>query len=146
MPESVSANLGDLSAGDVRSEVANSVDLGLAEQQHRFSTERTLFSSAISFAVLLYMTAISMGLILMWSLQSHPEIHWHVSLLIASFIVPPTVIVVSLIRAIYRKNEEISGKDEDADESVLPTLDLMKDFAKEISKEMAKEFAKLPKP
>ncbi|ARV18672.1 hypothetical protein AEP_01728 [Curvibacter sp. AEP1-3] len=144
MAEADNSNLGDLSDGDLRADVSKSVDLGLEEQKHRFSTEQTLFSSAIGFAVLLYMTAIVMGAVLVFSLQKDPKIHWHVSLLIASFIVPPTVIMVSLIRAVYKKPEKASSKDE-TQESALPTLDLVKDFAKEVSKEMAKEVAKLTK-
>lgn len=146
MAETGNSSLGDLSEGDVRSDVSNSVDLGLAEQKHRFSTERTLFSSALGFAVLLYMTAIVMGGILVVNLQTHPEIHWHASLLIASFIVPPTVIVVSLIRAVYKKHEKPSAKDDEFEDSALPAFDLMKDFAKEVGKEMAKEVGKLSRP
>ena len=137
----------DLSSDNLQKRDVKIIPLGLDEQAHRFSTEKTLFSSAISVAVLLYMTAIVMGVGLVVALQRHPDIHWHVSLLVASFIVPPTVIFVSLIRAVYKKPEKAAAENDDKPEdSSLPALGMMKDFAKEVGKEVAKEVSKVLKP
>lgn len=147
MVDLAETNSVDLSADNLPKRDVKTIPLGLDEQAHRFSTEKTLFSSAIGIAVLLYMTAIVMGVCLMVALQTHPNIHWHVSVLIAAFIVPPTVIFVSLIRAVYRKPDAAVAEDDNQpEESALPALDMMKDFAKEVGKEVAKEVSKVLKP
>lgn len=147
MAKAIANSSGDLSQGDVPNAESTTIDLGLNEQKHRFSTEKTLFSSAIGIAVLLYMTAIFFGFCLMVALQTHPDIHWHVSILIAAFIVPPTVIFVSLIRAVYRKPDVVTAEEDGKSvDTGLPALDMMKDFAKEVGKEVAKEVSKAVKP
>lgn len=140
--EEVSVSAEDLSAGTLSDADSKDADLGLKEQQHRFSTERTLFNSVLCFAAILYMAAMVFGGILLYSLQTHPEIHWHASLLIGGFIVPPTVICVALIRGVYSKEKAVAASSSDAKEEPfpMPAAELFKEFAKEIGKEMGAVF------
>lgn len=126
----------DLSAGSVSPKVLADDSIALKELQHRHGLQQSVFSCAIAAAVLLYFSAVIFaGMVLSHSGPGQIGSDWHSSLLAGAFIVPPTVMVVVLIRSVYSST---GSKGASADD--LPSVS----FAKEIVS-IAKDLASLGK-
>lgn len=123
----------DLLSGTVPEAKKQTTGMGLEEHHHRLSLQRSLFNTALGFAALLYLSAIGMGVILIGMLHDKPSLHWHASILVAAFVIPPTLITVGLMRGIFKDKEE--KKDPSAS-------DLANQSIIEIGKEAIKEALK----
>lgn len=114
----------DLSAGYVPPKVLSEDSLGLTEQRHRHGLQQSIFSCAITVAVVLYISAIVFaGFVLLKSAPGQLGADWHSSLLAGAFIVPPTVMMIVLIRAVYAS---ANSKEASADD--LPSISLVKEI------------------
>lgn len=84
--------------------------LALEAHAHKISQQQTVINAALCAIMLLFMVAVSFGAVLLYLLVKHPSwnIHWHASILVATFILPPTVALVALMRSVYvaRANSE----------------------------------------
>lgn len=115
----------DLSAGGLPAVQTQRISLATEESAHRINQQRTLFSSLIALIVLLYMIgAVFSGIALYIASQGQPKVDWHTWLLGLTFIIPPTVLSIVLVRATYSRPQQ-----DDATEN-LPALNLMKEVAK----------------
>ncbi|MFM0569129.1 hypothetical protein PQQ88_12450 [Paraburkholderia caledonica] len=117
----LSGAVGDLSQDDVPAPAADNI--ALQESAHRTNLQRHAFLSATGAAMLLYIAAMTFGGLLIYRYcVKGMDIDWHISALAGAFVVPPTVVIIALIRAIYHKEEKASGDS-------LPALNLLKDIA-----------------
>lgn len=117
----------DLLSGSVPDLTKKDTDLGIKEHAHRMDMQQSLFSSALAFAALLYMVAVAMGFIMLWMLNEKPSLHWHASILVGAFIIPPTIIVVGLMRALFKEQK---SKDKEDDSTGVPIADICKEVMK----------------
>lgn len=118
----------DLLSGALSDREKAPLDKGLQELSLFLKLRQSLFSSAISLSVILYMTAIVIAGAMVYMLNKNSDIHWHASLLVAAFVIPPTVIILALMRGVFKSNTQ------DQDSTGLPAADLVKDVYKEIFK------------
>ncbi|MPT00242.1 MAG: hypothetical protein E2581_17315 [Pseudomonas sp.] len=118
----------DLLEGKVPPAKAKSLDKGIKELEQFLNLRQSVFSSAIALATLLYLTAIALSGILVFMLPGNKDIHWHASLLVAAFVIPPTVLLLSLMKGVFKSTPE------EKDETGIPTVDVSKDFIKEVFK------------
>lgn len=115
----------DLSEGKLGQRDLWLANLGLEEHAHRIGQQKTVANAAISLAVVLYIAAMTFGGVLLYILATSPNpgsMHWHASLIVAAFVVPPTVLIVAVLRGAYKT--EPGAKD------TAPILDLFKEAAK----------------
>lgn len=126
----------DLLSGTVPRAEEQTSSMGLDEHNHRLNMQRSLFSSVLSFAAMLYMVAVAMGFLLIAKLNDNANLHWHASLLIAAFVIPPTVLTVGLMRGIFKDKNEKKDNPEDASHQSI--LDIGKEAVKETVKTVIK--------
>lgn len=112
----------DLSAGELTPAEATITNLGLEEQAHRVGLQKTAFKAALWVAGVLLACAVVLAGGTAWLYASRERFDWHAALLVAAFLIPGTVVTVTLLRAAFPK---VSNKDED----LLPTLKLLKETA-----------------
>lgn len=105
--------------------------IAFQESADRRSMQRSLFNSAISLSVLMFSFAAVLVSVIVYKATDTSKFDWHLPLLAAAFVVPPTLILIAIIRAIYPS----SGKSDDKDN--LPALNLIKEIAVAV-KEAAK--------
>lgn len=110
--------------------------MGLDEHNHRLNLQQSLFSSVLSFAAMLYMVAVAMGFLLIGKLNDNANLHWHASLLIAAFVIPPTVLTVGLMRGIFKDKDGKKDPSEDAGNQSI--MDIGKEAVKETVKTVIK--------
>lgn len=127
----------DLAGGKVTPEKREQIGLGIQEHEQFLSHRQSLFSAALALATVLYIAAIGIALVMLGLLASNEKLHWHASLLVAAFIIPPTVIVIGLMRGIFRSGNS------DKDDTGIPFVDMTKDVYKEV---MKRGFDSLNKP
>lgn len=123
-PDTSNVLRGDLSLGDLPDNVARTkVGLGLEEHSHRLRLQTSVTNSALSFVALLFLVAVFFGGALLYLLVEKPgwNIHWHASILVAAFVVPPTVVLVAILRAVY------SPKEGEKEQAMMPIFSLIKD-------------------
>ena len=101
----------DLSMDDLDHAETAKTNLGLEEQLHRRGLQQSAFSAGLAFAALLFMVAVFFGGCLLFQLNKQPGMHWHASVLVAAFIVPPIVIYLSILKAVYKKDMGESSED-----------------------------------
>lgn len=123
-----SAELGqDLSEDDSSKATAANQNKGfdyqLDEWNHRKSMQLSAFSIGFTFAFLLYLVATVIGASVAYGFVKGTKVDWHLTLLAAAFIIPPTVIVIVLIRSIYTNQADNNPSDN------LPALNLVKEIA-----------------
>ena len=120
----------DMSAGTLTHEGRRLANLGLEEHSHRLNLQRTVASSALAFAALFFMAAIVFGGVLAYKLAGDDgaKIHWHASILVAAFVVPPTVILIALLRAVYD-----AGAPKDTDGDAAPALAFIKEVLSSVA-------------
>lgn len=115
----------DLLAGKVPKRDSDAATLGIREHHQFLNLRQSLFSSVLALVTLLYMTAIVAAGLLLNKLVDNQDLHWHASILVAAFVVPPTVLLIALMRGILK------GKEPEKDESFsFPMADLMKEVVK----------------
>jgi hypothetical protein len=112
----------DLSGNSLTEAVSQRDSISFEEISHRIKQEEKAFGASLCVVVLLYLAAILFaGIIICRYAKTGGSTDWHVSLLAGAFIIPPTVILISLIGAAYHRNENISiGK--------LPSIKLLKEL------------------
>lgn len=98
-------------------------DIQLDEWEHRKNMQISAFSTGLSFACMLYLVATVIGGSIAYGFVKGTKVDWHLTLLAAAFIIPPTVIVIVLIRSVYTNPAETSASDN------LPALNLIKEIA-----------------
>ncbi|PRH14295.1 hypothetical protein [Burkholderia multivorans] len=126
----------DLSQDDVPSPQADNI--ALEESNHRRRLQNHLFYWGMGFVGVLFLAAIVFaGAIVCryWRSSGDGAVDWHVSAIVGAFVIPPTVVLIALIRAIYEKSENKEAGDS------LPALNLIKDILIAV-----KEAAKAVKP
>jgi hypothetical protein len=99
------------------------------ESADRRSMQLTLFNSAIMLSILMFVFAGILAIAIVT--KDSNKLDWHLPLLAAAFVVPPTLILIAIIRAIYPSSAKSDDKDN------LPALNLVKEIAVAI-KEAAK--------
>lgn len=117
----------DLLEGSVPENEKGSTDLALKEHQQFYGLRQSVFSSALAFVAVLYMAAIVIAIILVCNMidKDKSNLHWHASILVAAFVIPPTVILVALMKGVFK------GKDAEKDDSSgMPLADLSKEIWK----------------
>jgi hypothetical protein len=110
----------------VSEKVREKTSIATEESQHRRGQELTISSSAIALAALLFIAAVSFGLITVFKVSDSAAdrtVDWHVLFVPLAFVIPPTVIIVALIRSIYSRSKHGSDADD------LPALSLVKEIA-----------------
>ncbi|MDC7691720.1 hypothetical protein [Vogesella indigofera] len=108
-------------SGNLRT-ITRSDDIQLEEWNHRKNMQISAFSNGFSFAALLYIVATAIGGSIAYGFVKGTPVNWHLTLLAAAFIIPPTVIVIVLIRSVYSDQTENSSDH-------LPALNLIKEIA-----------------
>lgn len=100
-------------------------NIALQESIHRTRLQWSVFTIAMIVVALLFAAAIGFGSLVVlryYRATDHSPIDWHVSALAGAFVIPPTVILIALIRAIYYKSEDKTPTES------LPALNLIKDI------------------
>ncbi|WP_287880720.1 hypothetical protein [Aquitalea sp.] len=105
--------------------------IAFQESADRRAMQRSLFNSAISLSVLMFSFAAVLAAVIVSKATDANKFDWHLPLLAAAFVVPPTLILIAIIRAIYPSLAKSDDKDN------LPALNLVKEIAVAI-KEAAK--------
>lgn len=102
-------------------------DLVLDEHRQFYGLRQTVVSWALAFVAALYMAAIAIAVILVYTIAmgEKPDLHWHASLLVAAFVIPPTVVLVALMKGVFRNKEATKP-----DETGMPLADLGKEVWK----------------
>lgn len=115
----------DLSGGTISTLDRAQANLGLKEHSHRIGLQRSVTNSALTFVALLFMVAVVYGAVILYLLVDDPtrSIHWHASILVAAFVVPPTVVLVAVLRSVYGATED------EKNQSLLPVIAMFKDTA-----------------
>lgn len=117
---------GDLSQGTLPPTITKAkANLGLEEHSHRLSLQRSVANSAMAFVAVLFIVAVIFGGVILYLLVGEPTraIHWHASILVAAFVVPPTVMLVAVLRSVYAASED------EKNQSLLPIVTMLKDTA-----------------
>lgn len=117
-------NSEDLLGGKVSTKESIPADRVLQELSQLLSQRQSLFSSAIALCTILYMVGIVIAGLMIYMLDKKDDIHWHASLLVAAFVIPPTVIILALMRGVFKTSSQ------DADSTGVPTADLVKEIWK----------------
>lgn len=129
----------DLLSGKISPQEKAPLEKGIQELSQFLDLRQSLFSSALSLSAVLYMTAIVIAAAMLYMLDENSDIHWHASLLVAAFVIPPTVIILALMRGVFKSSTP------DQDSTGLPAADLLKDAYKEIFKKGLEAVSKADK-
>ncbi len=129
----------DLLEGAIHPANAKSIDKGIQELEQFLNLRQSLFSSTIALATVLYIAAICIAGVLVSMLPGNKDLHWHASLLVAAFIIPPTVLLLALMRGVFKSTPP------EKEDTGLPMLDLSRDLVKEIFKKGLETVAKAEK-
>lgn len=122
---------GDLSQDTGSKEQSVQDTIAFQESADRRTRQRHLFISTIVISVLLFIFAAFLAGVIVCKATDANKFDWHLPLLAAAFVVPPTLILMAIIRAIYPSSAKADDKDN------LPALNLVKEIAVAI-KEAAK--------
>jgi hypothetical protein len=119
--------INDLSAGSLTGDEIATANFGLKEFEHRIGQQKTAAATAIAWATLLFMTAMAFGAAFVYALvhEAH-NLSWHATILVGAFVVPPTIILVALIKSVYQPEKA------DGDSSV-PAISFLKELAAAIA-------------
>ena len=119
--------VGDLSAGILPESEKQKANFGLKEFEHRLSQQKTAATTAIVWATILFMTAMVFGGCFVNALVHEAEnLNWHATIIVGAFVIPPTIILVALIRSVYPPKES----DEDLQ---VPAIAFLKELASAVA-------------
>lgn len=93
----------DLSGDSLPSEEADSLTLGAEQWQHQKDQQRYAFRIAAVISCALYLAAAVFAFVPVMLAFVGQSVDWHTWLIPVSFLLPPTVIVVALLRSVYPK-------------------------------------------
>ena len=125
----------DFSAGNLPKNDIDTLNLGISESRHRIGVQTSVFQAVLTFSAMMYMATMAVTACLVYMLAENPGIHWHASLLIAALAVPPTVMMVALLRAVFQTEKEKQEKD---DRAVFPAHEMIKEIAKGLKDAVSK--------
>lgn len=120
----------DLSLGAQPARDIQADNMQLEEYRHRQTLQRHLFRLSAFLALVLFTAASFFG----WMVLHYPcgqYENWHIYLLPGSFLVPPSIIMLALIRSIYVREGEKPATTE-----ALPALSLIKEIAQALAEAM----------
>ncbi|MEN9893875.1 MAG: hypothetical protein RLY78_4170 [Pseudomonadota bacterium] len=103
------------------------------EAKHRIGLEASAFSSAIALGTVLVLGALSVALMLMYAAIHRGWPDWHILLVVASLVIPGTVIITSAVRAAFNRGQRDSGGEKEDDRLYTALLDILHGLAKKIS-------------
>lgn len=110
------------------SEERDTVSLEVEGWVHRKSQQLNVFSITATLAILLYLAAaVFAGTALYMALNKY-SVDWHTWLIALAFLLPPTILTVALVRAVYPKH---SDKNEEGLQS-LPAVKAATELLKSI--------------
>lgn len=104
----------DLAKGDLSEKSEQSADFGLQTFEQNYRFRDSVFQSAISLCITLYLVAIVLAVVLVCHMINLPKdktFYWQSYLLVLTFVLPPTLILVGLMRGVFPKSEKDSDKD-----------------------------------
>jgi len=85
---------------------------GIIAAQQRVAREQSMFATATCMCSLLFIAAVLFAAFALYhAVFSSERIDWHAWIFIAAMVVPPTVIMVALLRAIYPRAEAMTVVD-----------------------------------
>lgn len=97
----------DLSGGNLPSVEQDQAKIGLQDQQHRHQLQRRAANVAIWLPITMFIVAAYFAWrVLRAFLKGQVELDWHVTLFVAAFVVPPTIILMAFTRAAYDAKHE----------------------------------------
>lgn len=122
----------DLADGKLTPEQRGLVNLTTEAWHFKRSQQGSVFSIVIAIAVLLYMIAGIFGGIVLYQAASQPQ-NWHVWLVSVSFLLPPTILCVALVRAVYPKpTHQQQNKDSDDSFSSVPAANFIRELLRTV--------------
>jgi len=117
----------DLAGGNLPPKQREDVSLATEAWNFQRSQQGSVFSIVSAMAVLLYMTAATFGVAAFYQTARGTSIDWHTWLIPVSFLLPPTILSVALIRAVYPKPSV--KKESDSSLETIPAARLIKECA-----------------
>ena len=120
--------MADLSEDSLPPEERVVANLGLEESAHRIGAQKTAINAAITMSVLLLMAAIVMAGCMLWLIAKDSSIHWHSSVLVAALTIPPPVIMVAVLRAVFQTAQK--DKEEKSEATPWPAQEVVKELIK----------------
>jgi hypothetical protein len=126
----------DLGGGSLRAVDRREEEIALDEFKLSQNQKKSLFNAALALAVVLYITAISLTFVLMVTKDGNTD--WHASFLVAAFVVPPTVIIIGMMKSVYPVKQ--NGKDSEKNDDIgIPLADISKEIMKKGFEVIAKQ-------
>jgi hypothetical protein len=100
----------DLSGGSLATVDQERVNIGTRDQAHRHKLQSRAANVAIWLPLIMFGAAIvfAAAILRAYLCGDIDELDWHVTLFIAAFIVPPTIILTAFTRAAYESKHENS--------------------------------------
>lgn len=120
--------MADLSSEKLSTADQEFVNLGIAESAHRIGTQKSVLNAALALSTVLFMAAIFMALCMLYLIANNPQIHWHSSILVAALTIPPTVVMVAVLRAVFRVAQKDQEKPEKEESTSWPTQEVAKEL------------------
>ena len=124
--------MADLSSGNLSTPDREFANLGIAESAHRIGTQKTVLNAALALSTVMFMTAILMALCMLYLIAENPQIHWHSSILVAALTIPPTVVMVAVLRAVFRDAQKDKEKPEKEEATPWPAQEVTKELIKAV--------------
>lgn len=110
----------EMTAGSMATVGRQSAALAMQEFEHRTSQQRSVYMSALGFILLLYVVAIVFASIGLFHMTGREAADWHAAILGSTYVIPPTLLLIALIRAIYPRQDNGGAND-------MPSVDLIKE-------------------
>ncbi len=120
--------MADLSEGSLSDTEQKLTNLGLEEHSHRIGLQKSAFSFALATACLLLLAALCVVGSLLYLYATKDKFDWHSTLLLGAIVLPMTVIVVTTMRAAFRRLEPEAN-----DGTAVPSWEALKDIVKEVA-------------
>lgn len=120
----------DLAGGDLSPDQRQSVNLATEAWHFQRSQQGSVFSIVAAIAVLLYMVAGIFGAAVLYKSANGTALDWHTWLISVSFLLPPTILCVALVRAVYPKDR--GNKESDDALKSVPAADFLRELARTV--------------
>ena len=128
--------MADLSEDSLPAQEKAVANLGIEESAHRIGAQKTAINAAITMSVLLLMAAIAMAGCMLWLTAHDSSIHWHSSILVAALTIPPTVIMVAVLRSVFQITQK--DKEEKSEATPWPAQEVVKELIKALKQSAMK--------